>query len=283
MQKLNQQDLDRNFSLATTHLFKWMQAARMDMPWMQPGYRAFGWLEPRMPRRLIVASQMIRLARPGILSEAVDNEVLTQCEVGAVGKTSIEFRYRILFADRLVGTGCATMICVGGTPGNLKPSPIPKAVIALAAPEEGDDRKFLMDSLAALPKEAPAGAYMTPVVVRYSDEDVNKHANHSAQARFFEDAKEVIAADENASPGLRAVAEQQLHVILISYVSEVRAMDVCEVRIALSRTVGTLDVWVYRTGDNRSSGAAGVVARGRLICGGGLVSDSEELRTRANL
>ena len=26
MQKLNQQDLDRNFSLATTHLVKWMQA-----------------------------------------------------------------------------------------------------------------------------------------------------------------------------------------------------------------------------------------------------------------
>jgi hypothetical protein len=28
MQKLNQQDLDRNFSLATTHLVKWMQAVR---------------------------------------------------------------------------------------------------------------------------------------------------------------------------------------------------------------------------------------------------------------
>ena len=29
MQKLNQQDLDRNFSLATTHLVKWMQAVRI--------------------------------------------------------------------------------------------------------------------------------------------------------------------------------------------------------------------------------------------------------------
>ena len=28
MQKLNQQDLDRNFALATTHLVKWMQAVR---------------------------------------------------------------------------------------------------------------------------------------------------------------------------------------------------------------------------------------------------------------
>ena len=30
MQTLNQQDLDRNFALATTHIVKWMQAARMD-------------------------------------------------------------------------------------------------------------------------------------------------------------------------------------------------------------------------------------------------------------
>ena len=33
MQKLNQQDLDRNFSLATTHLVKWMQAVRARLFW----------------------------------------------------------------------------------------------------------------------------------------------------------------------------------------------------------------------------------------------------------
>ena len=37
MQKLNQQDLDRNFSLATTHLAKWMQAVRSPRAPTRPG------------------------------------------------------------------------------------------------------------------------------------------------------------------------------------------------------------------------------------------------------
>jgi hypothetical protein len=94
MQTLNQQDLDRNFALATTHIVKWMQAARMDMPWLGAGYKNLNQLEPPLERRLLVGSQMVRCASPGILTQAVGNEVVTQCEVGSIGNTSMEFRYR---------------------------------------------------------------------------------------------------------------------------------------------------------------------------------------------
>lgn len=279
---LNQQDLDRNFALATTQLLKWMQAARMDFPWMQAGYRALGWLEPAMPRRLLVASQMVRMVQAGALTEAVDKEVVTSCTVGNIGRTTIEFRYRILFGRRLVATGTTTMIVVTGSPGNLKPSLVPDAIRAFAAADEGEDRRFLAESLAALPKEPPSDAYTVTLLIRFSDEDVNRHANHSALARFFEDAKESILANPAASPSLRAVAEQQLEAVLITYEEEARAQDVCEVKVA-SPGPGVLDIWVQRLAPSKFGGRPGLIGRGRLLCGGGKMPDPELLRVRANL
>eukprot|EP01047_Picozoa_sp_COSAG01_P082252 COSAG01_NODE_16718_length_1211_cov_1.592626_2_plen_85_part_01 len=46
---------------------------------------------------------------------------------------------------------------------------------------------------------------------------MNKHANHSAYARFFEDAKEVLAADPTAPAPLRTIAERYLEAIIIAY------------------------------------------------------------------
>ena len=210
-------DLDRNFSLATTHIVKWMQAARMDMPWLGPGYRSLNQLEPAMERRPLVGSQMVKTLRPGILAEAVDEEVTTLCEVGSIGNTSIEFRYRILFGEREVATGCSLMICVGGTPGNLKPSPVPDDIRGLAADGGGEDKTFMQAALKQCPAEAPDDAYTLPLMIRHSDEDLNKHANHSAYARFFEDAKEALMADATAPAALRNVAQRHLEAIIIAY------------------------------------------------------------------
>jgi len=272
VQALNQQDLDRNFCLATTHLFKWMQAARMELPWMQAGYRAFCEVEPRMTRRLLVGSQVIRLVRPGALQEAVDNTVTTRVEIGDVGRTTIEFRYEMFFGDHHVASGSTVMIVTAGTPGNFKPSPLPDDVRALGSSIEGVTNKFMKDALAALPKDAPGDAYKTAVVVRYSDEDVNQHANHSAQARYFEDAKETIRYDEGAPAALRAVAERQLEAIAISYTAEVSARDELEVRVSAG-AAGTLDVWVNRTNPNPK-----LVSRGCMVCGGGKIEGSDEKR-----
>lgn len=282
VQALGQQDLDRNYALATTHLFKWMQAGRMAMPWLQPGYRALSWLDPPLPRRLVTASQIVRLIKPGVLADAVDNEVVTRCEIGTVGKTSIEFRYKFFFGERLIGYGNVTMICVSGTPGNFKPSPVPDVVRGLGSPEPDETRKLMADSLAALPKAPPEDAYITTVVVRYSDEDLNKHANHSTMARFFEDAKETIAADENAKPSVRMTAEQQLEAIIISYHAEIRATDELKVSVAAS-TPGALDVWVHRSSSKPSDVKPALVARGRMVCGGGRQLDAEALRMKSNL
>mmetsp|Transcript_21613 Transcript_21613/g.64965 ORF Transcript_21613/g.64965 Transcript_21613/m.64965 type:complete len:303 (-) Transcript_21613:71-979(-) len=277
VQALNQQDLDRNFCLATTNVFKWMQAARMELPWMQAGYRNFCEVEPKMTRRLLVGSQVIRLARPGILADAVDNEVSTTVEVGEVGRTTIEWRYRVAFGERQVATASCVMISTAGTPGSFKPHPVPEDVRALASPVASENAQFMKEALASVPKQAPDGAYVLPLAVRYSDEDVNKHANHSAQARFFEDAKEAITYDESASPPLRAVAEQQLEAIVISYAAEVSALDRLEVKVALSADGSALDVWVDRLQPKPT-----LVARGRMVCSGGKLPSADDRRLQSS-
>lgn len=276
VQALNQQDLDRHMNLATTNIFKWMQAARMELPWMQAGYRAFSQVHPAMTRRLLVGSQLIKLDEPGLLSEAVDHEVTTRVEIGDIGKTTIEFRYTIFFGERRVGTGSTVMIATAGTPGNFKPSPAPDDVKALSALEPSANAKFMKESLVEVGKQAPDGAYAFAMSVRYSDEDVNKHANHSAQARYFEDVKEVITYDEKADPTLRAIAEQQLESIMISYVAEARALDQLVVKVASVRA-GCLDIWVERTAPN-----PGMVARGRMVCSGGKGENSDQRRLRTS-
>jgi len=278
VQKLNQQDLDRNFCLATANLFKWMQAARMELPWMQAGYRAFGLLAPAMTRRLLVGSQVITLVKAGALSEAVDREVTTFVEVGDVGQKAIEFRYRIFFDSELVATASTVMIVVAGTPGHFKSSAaVPEDVRALGSKEKGKDHMLMKETFKSLAKEAPSDAYAAEVVVRYSDEDVNKHANHAAQARFLEDVKELISHDEVASASLRAISQQHLEAIMISYTPfEVSAMDHLTVKVS-SSIAGALDVWVYRTHANPV-----LVARGRMICGGGKLESSDERRLRSS-
>jgi len=276
VQRLNQQDLDRNFCLATTNIFKWMQAARMELPWMQAGYRAFSEVEPQMTRRLLVASQIIKLLRPGALSEAVDNPVTTHVRIGDIGRTSLEFRYKIYFGDIHVADASTVMIATAGTPGKFKPAPVPDDVKALAASDESSVNRLMRSSLAEMPKEPPADAYIATLVVRYSDEDVNKHANHSAQARFFEDAKEAVLQDEKASPVLRGIAEQQLDTIIIAYTAEVRAMDQLEIKVGTS-AASALDVWVTRVLPN-----PGKVAHGRMICRGGSTFDSDKRRMRSS-
>lgn len=241
----------------------------MDLPWVQAGYRALSEVEPPMGRRLLVGSQMIKMVKPGILAEAVDNEVTLRVEVGDIGRTTVEFRCKIFFGRHHVADGSVVMILAAGTPGNFKPSIVPEDVKALAAGDPSSNAKFMKETLAAMPKDAPLDSYTTRVLVRYSDEDVNKHANHSAQARFFEDAKEIIMHDANASPVLRDIAQQQLEAIMISYSAEVSAMDSLHVKASPSSTRG-IDVWVYRTDPKPT-----LVARGHMICSGGRIENSD--------
>lgn len=271
---LNQQDLDRRMCLAPTDILKWMQAARQDYPWIGPGYRQLSLVEPAMTRRMIVASQMVRTVAPGALAAAVDRAVTVRCEVGAIGKTSVEFRYKVFFDGELACTGCTNMINVAGPPGSLKPSPLPEALRGLASPQaEGEDRAMLQAGLRALPEAPPAGAYRCPLDIRFSDEDVNKHANHSAMARFFDDAKEQLLLDEAADPRLRQLAGQRMTAILVSYAAESRALDSCEVAVAAAADGTALDVWVTRLKAGRYGSAPGLIARGRIVLGGGQLDD----------
>lgn len=244
VQRLNQQDLDRNLCVSTSSLFKWMQAARMELAWLQAGYKNLSHVEPQLPRRLLVASQGLRIIRPAALSEGLHRSVLTRVSIGKVGKTSMEFRYEIFFEADKVADGCTVMIFATGPPGSFTPTPVPEDLKALAA--EGLDASPAELSR-SVPDQVPANAYRTRASVRFSDEDLNKHANHSAQARFFEDAREELISDTQAPPELRRLASGHTEALAITYLSEAHALDELGIFLAPSKEPLALDVWVQRT------------------------------------
>lgn len=272
--RLTQQDLDRNFGLPVATILRWMQAPRQALPWIGPIYRDLARVEPVMPRRLLVASQIVRLVEPGILRHADNQEVKVQLEIGYIGNTSIEFRYRVYYEARLVARACTTMIVVSGVPGSFKPSPVPDVLRPLASADPGEDRLFLASSLESVPKTPPPGALTTPATIRFSDEDINKHAHHPTMAHLFEEAREVALADADAPAELKRIAGQKLAAVLISYHAESRAMDECEVAVAVSSIPDALDLWVMRKRANRAGGQPGLISRGRLVFGGGGSTDS---------
>lgn len=200
---------------------------------------------------------------PGALAKAPDADVSILVSLGSVGRTTVEFRYRISFNGELVGTGCVLMVCVSGTPGNFKPSPIPERVRRLAPTDTYGDRAFMQRGLQEVPKETPppsSGSFTYSMVVRHSDEDTNKHANHAAYARFFEDAREVAAVSDHLVGEIARSGD--LNDMMIEYVSEVRAMDHCDVVLSPSKGAegsGAIDVHVYRTNNKK-----GLLARGRM-------------------
>ena len=100
---LNQQDLDRDFRLSPAALFKWMQAGRMSLPWVGAGYVGLSAEDPPESRRLVVRAQMVCM-HPDALDNAATHDCITHCDVGVVGKSSIELKYRINYGPRQVPT-----------------------------------------------------------------------------------------------------------------------------------------------------------------------------------
>jgi acyl-CoA thioesterase FadM len=255
---LNQQDLDRDFRLSSAAIFKWMQAGRMSLPWVGPGYAKLSTEDPPLNRRLVVRAQMV-LMDPGALDAAATHDVVTHCDLGVIGKSSIELKYRVNYGSQQMGTAVVNMVNVGGVPGALKSSPVPERVRSLAAAEESSDRQLMMSILKDMPKDGPADSFVYKTKIRYTDEDINKHANHASYARFFDDAKWSLALD-NTSHKLSAVASRPLVGMVIEYAKEARANDEIDVMIS-SRDGGSLDVHLYRT----NTDAPGLLVRGHIL------------------
>mmetsp|Transcript_33065 Transcript_33065/g.85166 ORF Transcript_33065/g.85166 Transcript_33065/m.85166 type:complete len:118 (-) Transcript_33065:120-473(-) len=95
-------------------------------------------------------------------------------------------------------------------------------------------------------------------------------------------SQEAILSDQGAPAALRELAGQQLEAVMVGYSSEARAEDRCEVRVARGSGEGALDLWVVRLAPNRWGGQPGLIGRGRLLCGGGSMPSSEELRIRSS-
>lgn len=259
---VNQEDLSRNFSLPAGTIFKWFQSARMRLPWVGAGYSKLSAEEPPANRRLLVKLQAFRM-EPGALDSAAEQVVSSVVSVGAVGGTSIEFRYQVLYGDRVVGDGVVLMVCVEGEPGKMKPAPVPARIKALAASDGNraglTDKAFAIAELKRVPRSPPARGDMSfayDLIVRYSDEDVNKHANHSAYARFCEDALETLRASCD-HPLCRLLdlaggyGQKRLAGVLLEYAAEGRVGDALQVCLSRSSdapsvTEAIVDVHILR-------------------------------------
>lgn len=274
---VNQEDLDRNLALSNATLFKWFQSARMRLPWVGAGYTDFSKEEPAMMRRLVVKTQMVKM-EPGKRAEAPNKVVTSKVTVGNIGGTSIEFRYDVLFDGVKAGTGCVLMIAVGGVPGSLKPSPVPTRVKGLGDPENVQTFKPFMLEMAGKVAKPKAGeplpassndVFLHKVVVRHSDEDVNKHANHSAYARYFEDAREILIGQGKHPLAKEMVGD--LDTVIIEYGAEATADDVCELRLTKGDGKGTVNVLMHKVGTGGDHSFAPclpeLLVSGSMICG----------------
>ena len=104
-----------------------------------------------------------------------------------------------------------------------------------------------------MPVGVPHFVYCT--VVRASDEDLNRHTNHAAAARFVEDALAALAADAQASFSAPA-----LDFLALEYVAESRMADLLELKLFPLENTGELGVLMHRA----SNGPPQLLLRGRV-------------------
>ena len=239
---INQEDLDRNFSIPMASLFKYFQSARMRLPWVGAGYASLSSETPQETRRLVVKTQMVKC--DATLRETVANkDVNVVVNLGSIGRTTCEFRYTIKFNDEIVGNGVVLMVCVTGEPGSLTPSPMPERVRSLAPKDDATEKKFMLDkskivSNMEIPKASDC-LFVHKLFVRYSDEDVNQHANHSAYARYTQDAITNARAND-------VIFSDQIQTMILEYNAEARANDICEVRLVKLEEEGDIAVFIIR-------------------------------------
>eukprot|EP00750_Incisomonas_marina_P007388 INCI14900.1.p1 GENE.INCI14900.1~~INCI14900.1.p1 ORF type:complete len:325 (+),score=39.34 INCI14900.1:103-1077(+) len=243
--EVNQEGLDRNLELPCSTLFKLFQSARMRLPWIGAAYEAFRAESPEDPaRRLVVKSQGLMLTDAALVTSPLHRAVRTAVQLAEVGKTSIEFRYNVYFDNILVARGCAVMVSVTGPAGALQPTPVPRRIADMARTALPSQYLFankadLRRALAPAPAPAfapsagdPPLTFETTFVVRFSDEDANKHANHTFLIRLVEDTLACAHATQGKVAALaKFFIYNKLAGVAMEYLHEARAMDVVRVQL----------------------------------------------------
>jgi acyl-CoA thioesterase FadM len=279
--EVNQEALDRNLELPPSTLFRLFQSARMRLPWVGAAYDAFRLEEPPdAQRRLVVRSQGLSLTDAGLATSPLHRAVRTQVFLCEVGRTSMELCYSTFFDDILVAKGCVVMVSVTGPPGAIKSAPVPRRVVDMApgtppwthalasrAGLQAALAKAREGSTATGSGGGGAGAgdggggdradFEATFTVRFSDEDVNQHANHTFVIRLVEDALACAHATAKSAPSLAKFSKRtKLCGIAMEYMQEAHAMDVVQVRLTERR----------HTTSGGDGGVGGGCAGG---CGGG--------------
>jgi acyl-CoA thioesterase FadM len=199
--------------------------------------------------------------------------------VGQVGKTSIEMLYTVAYDGEVVADAVATMVCVAGATGSFKPSAVPERVRRAASTIVAEPRsaavldsyggaeavtmdqaytRRVLASVTGVPRPS-AETFVHEMVVRFSDEDVNKHTNHAGYARFCSDAVDVLRGSDH--PLVSALGGAAfpwfLRSLVLEYVAETKAQD-------------TLTIYLT-AGANSPGEVAVAIARGDTLCTKGVL------------
>lgn len=209
-------DLNRHDSYPHASFFKLFQGVRQEcLPFFKHP-EVVSAMEPKMDRTIVVGSQFLRVY-----------DQLDHAQDAPVGELSLSLRGRSLCnserlfqGGRLIASNAVILLIVSHSDGKSRVDDPPREVVDMCTPTSSAEHEFLRHAVEAMPKTPPASAFCIPAVVRFSDEDRYKHANHSFFGRLFEDAKETIVADPSSPAELRVVAERSMEAMFVAYMAE---------------------------------------------------------------
>lgn len=141
-------------------------------------------------RYFVVAAQRLQVARDVGLGAALSGAL----SIGHVGRTSLEFRhlFRLAEGGETVARGSAVAVLLGE---DARPTPLVGVVRqqALELSQQGWADGGSLDAPAPPAEDDAAGSFRHDLLVRHSDTDLLRHANHASYLSFADDTRRLCA------------------------------------------------------------------------------------------
>lgn len=216
-------DFDRDNSFPISSLFLWAQKCRVQI------YNSGLLLELRNTTGpLMVKAQTFEFLGerplpflPITVSQSIAN----------VGKTSLSLG--ITFRDdqeRIFARGCVVMVCVREGQAREIPQAVRDELVKQISHEASSIKASLDASVSDIKAKLTTARHVDArdhhVLLRYSDEDANRHVRHLRYAQFFEDSLR-----ESGVLGDEEVYSLPLTLMSVEYIKETRGGEECKVTV----------------------------------------------------
>jgi acyl-CoA thioesterase FadM len=196
-----------------------------------------------LPAREFMRMGVIRAQRIEVFeATGFDVEIELSMWLGRVGKTSLDFSHQMTRVSDgvVIARSTATVVTLDSDrrPASVDPAAHDYVLARDAARME------------RLDGEVPDTAWVQPIVIRPSDEDLQGHVNHARYADYVEDTRLLCARASGYGPG---TFDGPAHSLTLSYEDEASTGDELRVRTYLSKaSPGSIDFALVK-GDGRTA------------------------------